>query len=83
MMGMGTYDPHMKHIFEHTYMVFLIIFTIKSGMQLIYHGYNMFKDGFLVFDLAIMVMSWVFNGSQVVRAFHIFSALHLQQGYAS
>jgi hypothetical protein len=82
MMGVATFptiknDPDIKYIFELTDRVFLIIFTVESGMQLIYHGWNLFKDGFLVFDMSIVVISWTLDGSQVVRAFRIFRAFRL------
>ena len=82
MMGVATFptiknDPDIYYIFELTNQIFLIIFTVESGMQLIYHGWYLFKDGFLLFDMSIVVISWTLNGSQAVRAFRIFRAFRL------
>lgn len=82
MMGVATFpsiknNPEMMKKFDTCDLVFLIIFTIESAMQLIYHGWMLFKDGFLVFDLLIVVMSWALDGTQVFRAFRIFRAMRL------
>ena len=82
MMGVATfpaikYDPEIITKFETADQIFLILFTIESGMQLGYHGWTLFKDGFLVFDLLIVVMSWALEGAQVFRAFRILRAVRL------
>ena len=82
MLGVATFpaikaNPKVEEAFELADQIFLIIFTIESGMQLLYHGWTLFKDGFLVFDLLIVVMSWSLEGAQVFRAFRIFRALRL------
>eukprot|EP00970_Alexandrium_tamarense_P013114 scaffold3253_cov180-Alexandrium_tamarense.AAC.1 len=82
MMGVATfpfvkYNPDLSARFELVDLIFLILFTVESGLQLMYHGWRLFKDGFLVFDLAIVVMSWALDGAQVARAFRIFRALRL------
>ena len=46
-------------------------------MQLAYHGWKLFKDAWLVFDLLIVGMSWALEGVKVARAFRIFRALRL------
>mmetsp|Transcript_37340 Transcript_37340/g.69126 ORF Transcript_37340/g.69126 Transcript_37340/m.69126 type:complete len:622 (-) Transcript_37340:22-1887(-) len=82
MMGVATFppiknDPDVIAKLELVDKVFLVIFTIESSMQLIYHGYTLFKDGFLVFDVLIVVTSWALEGAQVFRAFRIFRAMRL------
>ena len=82
MMGIATFpavktNEELMHQFELADQIFLIIFTIESSMQLIYHGWKLFKDGFLVFDLLIVVTSWALTGAQVFRAFRIFRAMRL------
>mmetsp|Transcript_31728 Transcript_31728/g.66510 ORF Transcript_31728/g.66510 Transcript_31728/m.66510 type:complete len:416 (+) Transcript_31728:933-2180(+) len=82
MMGVATFppiknDPDVIAKLELVDKVFLVIFTIESFMQLIYHGYTLFKDGFLVFDVLIVVTSWALEGAQVFRAFRIFRAMRL------
>ena len=85
MMGVATLpivkeNPSTKSTFELIDRIFLSIFTIECAMQLIYHGWTLFKDGWLVFDLFIVAISWAFDkidGLQVARAFRIFRALRL------
>lgn len=82
MMGIGTFDfvtedPHISDVFEKVDRSFLIIFTVELVMQFIYHGLNLFRDGWLVFDFIIIVFSWVFESIQIIRAFRIFRAFRL------
>ena len=82
MMGIATYDyiklnPTLSNIFDITDQVFLIIFTIELVLQFIYHGYHLLYDGWLVFDLIIIGMSWAFQSVQIIRAFRIFRAFRL------
>ena len=82
MMGLGTFDfvtenENVKAAFETTDMVFLIIFTIEIGLQLVYHGRQLFLDGWLLFDFLIVIISWCFDSLQVIRAFRIFRAVRL------
>ena len=82
MMGIATFDfvsdnPKVEQAFEKTDLAFLIIFTIELGMQFIYRGYTLFMDGWLVFDLVIVVLSWSFASLQIIRAFRIFRALRI------
>jgi hypothetical protein len=82
MMGLATFDfvkkdPVLSHRFEVVDQVFLIIFTVELGMQFIYHGFRLLLDGWLVFDLVIILVSWSFSQIQIVRAFRIFRALRL------
>ena len=84
MMGVATFsfvkdDPQTSQVFDVIDQVFLIIFTIESALQLVYHGWYLFKDGFLVFDMLIVILSWALQGTgtQVFRAFRIFRALRL------
>eukprot|EP00934_Nitzschia_sp_Nitz4_P004600 Nitzschia sp. Nitz4//scaffold89_size161592//145614//147035//NITZ4_002401-RA/size161592-processed-gene-0.25-mRNA-1//1//CDS//3329559685//4590//frame0 len=82
MMGIGTYsfikdDPNLNNAFETTDAIFLTIFTVELGLQFIYHGWRLLLDGWLVFDLVIIITSWSFSSVQVIRAFRIFRALRL------
>jgi hypothetical protein len=82
MMGVGTFDfvtdnPDVQSAFESVDKSFLIVFTIELVMQFIYHGYRLVLDGWLLFDLIIIVTSWLFSSVQVIRAFRIFRALRL------
>jgi len=82
LMGIGTFDfvtenVTLDYAFNFSDKVFLIIFTIELVMQIIYHGFALFLDGWLVFDFVIVTLSWVFNSMQGIRAFRIFRALRL------
>ena len=82
MMGIATFpfvkdNPVMSSKFDLADQIFLIIFTVESGLQLLYFGWFLFTDSFLVFDLLIVIMSWALEGTQVIRAFRIFRALRL------
>lgn len=82
MMGVGTFDivtenPEIDQAFETTDKVFLIIFTIELCMQFVFHGWRLLLDGWLVFDLVVIAMSWSFSQVQIIRAFRIFRALRL------
>jgi len=90
MMGIGTYDriktnDLARETFFYADLGFLIIFTIELLFQAIYHGPRLLLDGWLVFDLVVVVLSWVavvpsphnVANFQVFRAFRIFRALRL------
>jgi Ion transport protein len=82
MMGIGTFDfvngnPPVNAMFETVDLIFLIIFTVELGFQFIYHGWRLILDGWLVFDLVIIITSWSFSTVQIIRAFRIFRALRL------
>jgi hypothetical protein len=82
MMGIGTFEfvtenATVDRAFEAVDQVFLIIFTIELALQAFYHGWKLLLDGWLVFDLVIIVTSWSFAQVQIIRAFRIFRALRL------
>lgn len=74
--GVATYDfakesPSVTSAFVTTNLVFLIVYTIELVMQLLFRGYTLFKDGWLVFDLVIIASSWSATLLQVFRIFRI------------
>lgn len=82
MMGIATYDIVKKNqrvdaVFEMVDEIFLIIFTAELCLQFIYLGWRLLLDGWLLFDLIIIVTSWSFSSVQIIRAFRIFRALRL------
>jgi hypothetical protein len=82
MMGVATFhfvkdNPDVSAKFELIDLVFLIVFTIEATMQLTYHGWALFKDAWLVFDLTVVALSWALEGVKGFRAFRIFRALRL------
>ena len=82
MMGIGTFDfvqdnPKVDDAFEMVDTVFLIIFTVELAMQFAFYGWRLILDGWLVFDLIIITLSWAFASVQIIRAFRIFRAFRL------
>ncbi len=89
MMGVATYpfiklNPLASQVFDQADLVFLVIFTLELLFQAIFHGPKLLLDGWLVFDLIVIIPSW-FSYSpnnnmaniQVIRGFRIFRALRL------
>ena len=82
MMGIGTFDfvrnnPKVDNAFELVDTIFLVIFTVELGMQFAFYGWRLILDGWLVFDLVIITLSWAFAQVQIIRAFRIFRAFRL------
>jgi len=82
MMAIATYpfvysSPNLSKAFEQSDLVFLTIFSVESGMQLIYHGMYLFLDGWLAFDLVLVMFSWAFSPFTVLRSFRILRVLRL------
>ena len=82
MMGIATYefvwgDPHLSDVFNKVDTSFLIIFTVELAFQFIHLGWRLLMNGWLDFDLAVILISWSFDTVQIVRAFRIFRALRL------
>lgn len=85
--GIYTFDfieenPNAFQAFRIMDMSFLVLFTIELMMQFLYHGYNFCLDGWLLFDLFIVVMSWALETISVLRSMRlrslrIFRALRL------
>mmetsp|Transcript_27874 Transcript_27874/g.50420 ORF Transcript_27874/g.50420 Transcript_27874/m.50420 type:complete len:424 (-) Transcript_27874:90-1361(-) len=65
MIGVATFpvikqNPDLQSIFETVDLIVLVIFTIESIVHFIFNGFRrFFKDGWLVFDLIIVAISWV------------------------
>ena len=82
MMGIATFDfvkedERVLETFEIVDKTFLIIFTVELALQLIYLGWRILLDGWLDFDLLIIITSWSFSSVQIVRPSRIFRALRL------
>ena len=72
-----TDSANIANAFDTTDLVFLIIFSVELSFQLVYHGFRLFTDGWLVFDFFIIILSWLPFHLQVVRTFRVFRALRL------
>lgn len=73
LLGIGTFDfvtdnPDNEHAFFKADQAFLIIFTVEILLQFIYLDVALFRDPWLVFDLIIIIVSWVYEGLTVLRA---------------
>jgi Ion transport protein len=82
LMGIATFgfvkdNEHVAKAFGITDNVFLVLFTIELSLQFLYHGWYLLSDAWLVFDLLIVVTSWVLSEWQIIRALRIFRALRL------
>jgi len=82
MMGIGTFDfvsenPKVLYSFNTIDFVFLIIFTIELVAHFTHLGLQLFRNGWLVFDFLVILLSWTVSGSQVFRAFRIFRTLRV------
>ncbi|KAL7528344.1 hypothetical protein ACHAXR_002398, partial [Thalassiosira sp. AJA248-18] len=81
MIGVATYpaikeDPTLSFTFETVDLIILIIFTVESIVQFYFNGFRrFFKDGWLVFDLVIVVVSWFSVEFDSLRSFRVFRAL--------
>ena len=65
MYGVATFpavkdSPSLSRVFDIVDLVVLVIFTIESVMQFVFNGFRRFvRDGWLVFDVIIVLISWV------------------------
>lgn len=76
------YNDELGVKFNKVDLGFLWIFTVELCLQFFAKGFYIFLDGWLFFDFAVVVFSWVSELSegaelQVLRAFRIFRALRL------
>ncbi|CAB9501689.1 Sodium channel voltage-gated type [Seminavis robusta] len=81
-MGLATFDfidkdPHLNHVFDMVDRGFLIMFTVELALQFGYWGYQLFYDGWLLFDFVTVFLSWAMDGVQVFRSVRIFRAFRL------
>ena len=81
MYGVATFpevknSPSLVSTFETIDMVVLVIFTLESILQFTFNGFTKFiKDGWLVFDLIIVTISWISIEIDELKALRVFRAL--------
>jgi hypothetical protein len=83
MLGVATYDfvkenSTLNLAFETTDMIILIIFTVELIMQLLFHGHRFFKNGWLVFDFVLVIVSWSaasLQGLRIIRVLKLVSRI--------
>jgi Ion transport protein len=88
-MGIATFDfvtddPTMAELFQTIDRGFLAIYTLEMFIQLLYFGWHIVRDAWLLFDLTIIIISWALELNdeiesqfQIIRAIRIFRALQL------
>lgn len=86
LMGLETFDfvsssTDWSTILEIADYAFLIFFTIEIVFQFIAHGWTFFNDGWLIFDLSIIVGSWFFQPFRVLRSLRILRVIRLISRY--
>jgi len=83
LMGVGTLDAvteseNVTRAFEYTDKAFLAVFTVEIAMQVVHWGlWTVVTDGWMCFDLIIVLASWSMESLQIVRAFRVFRAIRL------
>jgi hypothetical protein len=82
MLGMVTFpiikdDPALSAIFDTADMVFLVIFTVDIALQLFSRGAKYFRDGWPLFDLVVVLISWMSISITGLYAFRVFRAFRL------
>jgi hypothetical protein len=70
-------NPERVSDFEKVDLAILIVFTIESSMNLFYEGKRFVRDGWLIFDLIIVTISWIATEVKSLEVFRIFRAFRL------
>lgn len=65
-------DQNWKDVLKILDQIFLAIFTVESGLHLIYYDIKLFKNRWLAFDLVLVLLSWMFQTFTVLRCLRIF-----------
>ncbi len=60
--------------FEKVDLAILIVFTVESCMNIFYEGKRFVRDGWLIFDLLIVIISWAATEVKSLQVFRIFRA---------
>ena len=82
MLGVVTFpvvkdDPDLLATFQTADMVFLIIFSVDIAMQIFSRGVNYFQDGWCLFDLIVVLISWMSLSIYSLYALRVFRAFRL------
>ena len=80
LMGVETFgfvqdNLRIHNTFEALNSICLVLFTAEIGMELIYRKWQLFRDPWLIFDLLVVIVSWMSHSFDVGRAFRIMRAL--------
>lgn len=81
-LGIATLDAIRENnvayrVLERVDFVILNCFTLELGLHMLVHGWRFFKDGWLVFDLILVISSWSLSSVTIIRAFRVFRTLRL------
>ena len=83
LLGVATYpfisnNSKAVRVFTKMELSILIIFTIELLMQFVYRGYKLFiKKGILLFDLVLIVLSWIVTPIPLWRTLRILQTFRL------
>lgn len=70
-------NPNVQHAFDVLDFLCLTFFTVEIGMQFIYKRWEMCNDPWLIFDFAIVMVSWMSHSLEGGKAFRIIRALRI------
>lgn len=78
-------NPTVFNALEWLDLSILIAFTIEFVMQLVYLGPVFISRTWLIFDMVVVIFSWIFMGTsiKVLRAFRIFRVFSLASKWSS
>ena len=70
----GSDKKASRDALETTNLALLVVFTVELTAQSYYLGLQFFRQGWLLFDAIVILLSWAFEGSDlsVMRSFRIF-----------
>mmetsp|Transcript_13796 Transcript_13796/g.18009 ORF Transcript_13796/g.18009 Transcript_13796/m.18009 type:complete len:335 (-) Transcript_13796:1276-2280(-) len=80
--AVGTFDfvienDNVQWAFTVADTLLLSIFSVELLLHLAYFGSSFFSDGWLVFDFIVVMSSWIFQATSVLRSFRIIRAIRL------
>jgi len=71
------YNEKLSQVFDSIDTAFLCVYTLESALQLFYLGFYLFRDGWALFDLSLVIVCWVFSSAQVARSLRIIRILRI------
>jgi len=82
LMGVATSDivstnEALSIIFRLKDLTFLVLFTVELALQLLYHQWALFYDGWLLFDFLVISLSWVTSYLLMIRTFRLVRTMRL------
>ena len=80
MYGVATFPfikerPDILSDFDKVDLAILVVFTFELSLNLFYEGKRFVRDGWLIFDLVIVTVSWIAIEVKSLQVFRVFRAL--------